>query len=722
MLKRGSGVWTRTATTLGTTPVAGQSTSSEGGGPSDRPTADDDALHAAGRQWTRAIGTRRRRDRALPVDPGLSCFPDSADSHRALRFVSVEPARDRPGEVQATEAADDPLTASARLKGGLLRAVLGAPLKTTAVASERMRKLVALPVLSADAVSSVAYGPEAMLVILVLGGSAGLAFGLPVAAAIALLMLAVGMSYRQTIRAYPDGGGSYVVARANLGRGAGLVAAGGLMTDYLLTVAVSVASGLAAATSALPALGDYVVPLGVLVIALLVGANLRGVRQAGTLFAAPTYAFIVAIAALVGTGLWQALTAGAAPAPAPAPHATQTVGLLLVLRAFASGSTAMTGIETISNAVPAFRPPQARNARTTLTVMVVLLMTLFAGTIALVELYGVVPRPGETVLSQLAHQSFGAGPLYVFVQAATAGVLLLAANTAFNGFPRLLFLMARDRQAPQLFLHVGDRLAYSNGIIALGVAAGVVFCLSGGSVDRLIPLFAVGVFLAFCLCQAGMVQHWRRERGSNWRKSLAWNAIGGILSGLVFIVAAATKFTSGAWAAVAAVVVIAAGSTAIRRHYEAVGRAVAVPPATELAEAPDEMRHLTVVPVATLDRVSMRALAYAASLGRPLLAVHVSPGEAEAKRFLAAWRAWGDHVQLEVVLSPYRAVVVPFVRYVEDLHGQRPDLIVTVVLGELVVEKRVHRWLHEDLEPRLRRGLRSQRNVVVATVPFHFSG
>jgi amino acid transporter len=664
-------------------------------------------------------------DRALPVDPGLSRYPAQVEGRGAVRFVSVETAPDASGEVQATAAARDALTPGARRVARLRRAVLGAPLKTTAIAHERMRKLVALPVLSADALSSVAYGPEAMLSVLVLGGAAGLAFALPVAAVIALLMLAVGVSYRQTIRAYPHGGGSYVVAGANLGRGAGLVAAGGLMTDYVLTVAVSVASGLDAVMSAIPALRPHVVPLGVAVIALLVGANLRGVRQAGTLFAAPTYAFILALAALVATGVWHALAHAPAAAPAPPPHATQAVGLLLVLRAFASGSTAMTGIETISNAVPAFRAPQTRNARRTLTMMVVLLIALFAGTMTLVVVEDVAPRPGETVLSQLARHSFGAGPLYAFTQVATAAVLLLAANTAFNGFPRLLSLMARDGEAPRLFVHVGDRLAYSNGIIALGLAAAVAFCVAGGSTGRLIPLFAVGVFLAFTLCQAGMVVHSRRERGERWRRSVAINALGAILSGLVFAVAAATKFSGGAWAALAVVAAIVAVSTSIRRHYDAVGAAVALGPsdAARVAAPPtDGGRHLTVVPVSSLDRISARALSYASALRRPLLAVHVSPDEEDAERFRTAWRAWGDPFRLEIVLSPYPAVVVPLVRYVEALHRQRPDLMITVVLGELVVATPLHRPLHEDLEPRIRRGLRSQPRVVVATVPFRFPG
>jgi amino acid transporter len=695
---------------------------------------DPGALRAAGRRWSGAVGERREWDQALPVDPELSRAPAEADARGLRRLVSVDFAPHGTREVEATQAAYDPVTAGARLGTRLLRAVLGPPLRTTAIAHERMRKLVALPVLSADALSSVAYGPEALLAVLVVGGSAGLGFALPVAAVVATLMLAVGVSYRQTIRAYPQGGGSYVVAGANLGRPAGLVAAAGLMTDYVVTVAISVAAGVAAVTSAVPPLTAAVVPVGAAVIALLVAANLRGVREAGSIFAAPTYAFVIALAALVATGLWQAIAGGPAPTPAAPPHAAEAVGLLLVLRAFASGSTAMTGIETISNAVPGFQAPQAGNARTTLTVMVGLLIALFAGTMALAELEGVVPRTGETVLSQLAQNSFGTGPLYLFTQAATAAVLLLAANSAFNGFPRLLSFMARDRQAPRLFLHIGDRLAYSNGIIALGIAAGVVFCVTAGSTDRLIPLYAVGVFLAFTLCQAGMVVHWHRERGAHWRRSLTCNALGGVLSGVVFLVAAATKFSSGAWVALAAGATIIAASAAIRRHYDAVARAVALDADTpgqlptfvapERArsggEAHEQMSHLTVIPVASLDLISLHALAHAASLRQPLLAVHVSPDQQDAERFVAAWRAWGDHLRLEVLLSPYRAIVVPFVRYLDALHRQRPDLTITVVLGELVVENPIYRLLHEDLEPRIRRGLRGQRNVVVETVPFHF--
>ncbi|WP_407706593.1 APC family permease [Streptomyces scopuliridis] len=612
-----------------------------------------------------------------------------------------------------------------------------------------MRKLIALPVLSADALSSVAYGPEALLAVLVLGGTAGLAYSLPVALAIVFLMLAVGVSYRQTIRAYPYGGGSYIVATDNLGRVPGLVAAAGLMTDYVLTVAVSVSSGMAAVTSALPQLAGDTVLIGVLVIAVLLAGNLRGVRQAGALFAAPTYAFIIAVTALVAVGVYDAAGRDFQPVPTPPLHAVEGVGLLLVMRSFASGSTAMTGIEAISNAVPAFKPVSWRNARTTLSWMIGLLIALFAGTMAMVYLEGVIPQSQETVLSQLAHRSFGSGPMYVFTQAATALVLLLAANTAYNDFPRVLYLLARDNHAPRIFLRLGDRLAFSNGIIVLSVAAVCVYVAFDGKTASLIPLYAVGVFLAFTLSQSGMVMHWWRKRDRHWRKSLCFNATGALLSAVVFITAGITKFTEGAWLAILTVALFLLVTTRIRRHYDKVREALrlhpqtieipsrtitpqpcAEPPAgpevpsvrmedSETEETPEEIRHLSVVPVDALHQASMRTLAYAASLQQPVLVLHVSPSDEDAERFREAWLLWGDHLPLRIVISPYRATVAPLISYLESLHRQRPDLTITVILPEIVERHWWHRLLHSPLAGRLRRALRSLPKIVVTTVPFH---
>ena len=661
------------------------------------------------------------------------------------------PVRTRAGElppIEATTAADVPPSTLGRVAHALRRAIIGAPLSSTAIVHERMRKLVALPVLSADALSSVAYGPEAMLAVLILAGDAGLRYMAPLAVAIAFLMLAVGVSYRQTIRAYPHGGGSYVVATENLGRIPGLIAAAGLMTDYILTVAVSVAAGVAAITSAIPSLRAGTVAIGVAVIAVLLAGNLRGVRQAGAIFATPTYAFIIAMMALIAVGLIDAADRGFHPTPPPPLTATEPLGVLLILRAFSSGSTAMTGVEAISNAVQAFKPVEWRNARVTLTWMVALLIAIFAGTVALVHLDGVVPNGSETVLSQLAHRSFGSGAIYGYTQAATAAILLLAANTAYNDFPRVLALLAHTSHAPRLFLRIGDRLAFSNGTIVLTLAAGLIYVGFGGITESLIPLYAVGVFLAFTLSQSGMVVYWWRHRDTQWRKSLLLNATGGLLSAIVFVIAAVTKFTQGAWVAVLVVGLFLFVALRIHRHYELVREATELQPHSievpkrvvmptaldadrldgepaehdddeESEETPVEVRHLMVVPIAVMDLPGMRALAYAASLQQPIMALHVSPSDAEAARFRGYWKTWGDHLPLEVVVSPYRAIVAPIVNYLASLHQARPELTLTVIMPEIVVRRRSHAILHNRTAPRLRRALRPLPKIVVTTVPFH---
>ena len=709
-------------------------------------------LRRVGREWDRVCGDADVWRQALPVDPDLGSYPAEIRPTRFGRFVPVAGVDGQLPALQASNEAETPRPALTHLGYQLRRVVLGPPLNASAIAVERMRKLVALPVLSADALSSVAYGPEAMLAILVLAGSGGLSYSLPVAATIAFLMLAVGISYRQTIRAYPHGGGSYIVASDNLGRVPGLIAAAGLITDYILTVAVSVASGLAAVTSAVPSLTPDVVPIGVGVIVVLLAGNLRGVRQAGLVFAAPTYAFIVAMFALIAVGLADAAGRGLHPTPTGRLTATEGVSVLLVMRAFASGSTAMTGIEAISNAVPAFTPVEWRNARTTLTWMVSLLIAMFAGTIALVHLDGVVPNAHQTVLSQLAHRAFGQGLLYAMVQASTAAILLLAANTAYNDFPRVLFLLAKDRQAPRLFLRIGDRLAFSNGIIALSAAAAAIFVAFAGDTESLIPLFAVGVFLAFTMSQAGMVVHWwRRRDDSHWRRSMFFNATGALLSAIVFVTAGITKFLAGAWVAILTIGLLILVASRIRRHYDRVAAATALHPhmielpahkvvptlsehsAPTISDAngdadeanreaednPEEIRNLTIVPVVALDLPGMRALAYAASLQQPVLALHVSPTDDEADRFRGYWRQWGDHLPLEVIISPHRALVAPMVNYIASLHRQRPDLTLTVILPEIVVRHWWHRILHDRIAPRLRRALRPLRKIVITTVPFH---
>ncbi|MEY9891983.1 amino acid transporter [Catenulispora sp. MAP5-51] len=678
------------------------------------------ALGEVGRRWGDGIDDPRSWHEALPVDPALDAYPSAVAPSRFGRFVPVAVAveeADESDEAEETDESERLPTGMGTVRHRVRRALLGHPLRSSAIAHERMRKLIALPVLSADALSSVAYGPEAMLAILVLAGTAGLRNALPIAGAIAVLMLAVGVSYRQTIRAYPNGGGSYIVASGNLGRIPGLFAAAGLLVDYVLTVAVSVSAGVAALTSAVPSLAGSAVPIGLGVIAVLLAGNLRGVRQAGAMFAAPTYAFILAVALLIGFGLADAARHSFHAAAPPHLSVPQSAGVLLILRAFASGATAMTGVEAISDAVPTFHKAEWRNARTTLTIMISLLIVMFVGTVVVLHLSGVVPSGGQTALSQLARRLYGPGLLYGFTQAATAGILLLAANTAFNDFPRVLFYLARDRQAPRMFLRMGDRLAFSNGIVVLAVAAAALYAAFGGKTDPLIPLFAVGVFLAFTLSQAGMVVLWWRERGDRWRRSLACNAVGTVMSGAVFLTAGATKFLEGAWVAVIAVLVFVGLALGIRRYYDRLAAAVELSPDQD--QTPQQIRHLSVVPLSVLDRAAMRALAYAASLGQPVLVLHVSPTEEEAERFRDYWRLWGAHLPLEVVVSPYRTTVTPLVGSLESLATRHRGLTLTVIIPEIVVRHWWQALLHDRIASRLRRMLRHLPSVVITSVPFH---
>jgi amino acid transporter len=701
-------------------------------------------LREAGRQWPQASGHREALQDALPVDPALEFTPH--ERHRSARFIHVTSARPRKDEdLEATPAGEEGESKADHVAYRLRRAVIGPPLRSTAVAAERMGKALALPVLSPDALSSVAYGPEAMMSILVLAGAAELRLSLILGAVIVLLMLAVGMGYRQVIKAYPHGGGSYIVASDTLGPVWGLIAGAGLTVDYIVTVAVSVASGVAAVTSAIPSLTSATVPIGLAMIVLLVAGNLRGAREAGAMFAAPTYMFIVAIFLVVIAGLLK--SAGHSfHAVAPVPHAaTEGLGVLLIMRAFSSGATAMTGIEVISNAVPVFQPPAAENARRTLSIMIALLVSMFIGVVLVAHFDGASPGGGQTVLSQIAHRSVGGGVLYGYVQLATTLVLLIAANSAFNGFPRLLYFMARDRFAPQAFLHMGDRLAFTSGIVVLAIPAALLYAAFGGRTDPLIPLFAVGVFVAFTLAQSAMVVHWVRNRGPGWRQGLAINLLGAVLSALVAVIAAITKFTSGAWVVVIVIPALVFVCRRIRRHYQMASDALSprpVSPQDELqgicrpptahdikrhahARAGGEAghaSHLVIVPIATLDLAALRSLSYAASLSLPMLALHVSPSDEEAERFERYWREWGDHLPLEVISSPYRATLAPILNYIEALHQEHPEVTITVVVPELVVARAWHRLLHNRIAVRLHRALSHNEGIIVTSVPFQLPG
>jgi amino acid transporter len=696
------------------------------------------ALREVGRQWASCMADREAWDQALPVDPDLRYLEGEPAGGG---FVRIRSATGQDDDLEATPKGDERDSRVGRSQHVVRRVLIGPPLRSTALAEQRMSKRLALPVLSPDAISSVAYGPEAMMAILVLAGSSELKLSLPIGAVLVVLMVSVGLGYRQVIRAYPHGGGSYIVASDSLSPTWGLVAGAGLILDYILTVAVSVAAGVAAITSAIPSVSPATVPIGLAVIAVLVLGNLRGVRAAGALFAAPTYMFVSAIALVVIVGLVKSASHGFHVVAPVSHHATEALGLLLILRAFSSGATAMTGIEVISNAVSEFEPPEADNARSTLSVMVGLLVSMFIGVVVVAHFDGASPG-SQTVLSQIAHHSIGSGPLYAFVQIATTLVLLIAANSAINGFPQLLYFMARDSYVPRTFLRLGDRLAFTAGIVVLAVPAAILFAAFNGQTAPLIPLFAVGVFVAFTLAQSGMVAHWWNYREAGWRRALAINLAGAVLSGAVAIIAAATKFIAGAWIVVILIPLIVLACRRIHGAYQRAReslipdpsealvvpiailappppKAAATTPMGERQDAPTEVSHLVVVPIAALDLAALRALAYAASLSVPLLALHVSPSDEEAERFRGYWKAWGDHLPLEVVVSPYRATLAPLANYIEALHGQRPDLTLTVVVPELIPARRWQRLLHNRIAQRLRKMLIQYQGIIVTSVPFH---
>ncbi|GGY40508.1 amino acid transporter [Streptomyces tanashiensis] len=607
-------------------------------------------------------------------------------------------------------------------------------------------KRVALPVFCSDPLSSVAYATEEILLVLALGGLAVLHLAWYAAVGIVVLLLVVVASYRQTCYAYPGGGGAYVVSVENLGQRAALTAASALLIDYVMTVAVSVVSGVAAITSAVPSLDGHAVALSVFFVALLAWLNLRGVRESGRWFALPTYAFIGVIYlmfAVAAVRMASGATIRAESAALPVEKVSTYSGLalvLLALRAFASGCTALTGVEAVSNGVPAFAKPKSRNAAMTLAIMGVLSATMFFGITVLAMVYevhvaedptelGLAPgTPMSTALAQIGRATFGDWHvLFYALQAVTAGVLVLAANTAFNGFPMLASVLGRDRYAPRQLFHRGDRLVYSNGIVLLALAAIALIVAFDAQLTRLIQLYIIGVFVSFTLSQAGMVKHWRRELATpaaaadrhDIRRRLAVNAFGACLTAVVLVIVLITKFTHGAWLVVIAMPVLYAGMRGVRRHYDTVAAEVAVRP----GERPGTLgAHHVLVLVASVNAPSLRALSYAKTL-RPdsLTAVTVAEDPAEAEVLRATWEAHGIDVPLRVLSSPYRSIVQPILRHVRDAPERTADAVISVVIPEYVVGHWWEQPLHNQSALRLKTRLLFMKNVVVVDVPYRLA-
>jgi amino acid transporter len=599
----------------------------------------------------------------------------------------------------------------------LKRLIVGAPMPLAQARHERLSKTVALAVFSSDAMSSVAYATEEILLILVLAGTAAAHLTVPIALAIAGLLVVVSVSYQQTIHAYPSGGGSYIVARANLGPTAGLVAAGALLIDYVLTVSVSVAAGVAALTSAVPWLLTHRVLLGVVFTAAIAYANLRGVRESGRVFAVPTYLFIVTFSALVATGLFRWLT-GTLPAAAAAPEAvaaTQTLTWFLVLRAFASGCTALTGVEAISNGVPAFKHPEARNAAITMGWMAAVLGTLFIGVSVLASALGITPLADETVVSQVARRLFGDGFFYFLIQGSTTLILVLAANTSFADFPRLNSLLARDRYAPRQFRTLGDRLVFSNGILILAGLAAALIVVFGGDTHALIPLYAVGVFISFTLSQAGMVRHWLTDGGAGWRWRLGVNGVGALVTGAVTVVIAVTKFTHGAWIVVLLIPLLVVGFRAIYRHYDTVADELSL---EHLVEEPP-VNNTVLVLVGDLHMGVVKALRYAQSLSPSPKAVYVELDPSATARLEERWSKGGCGVPLVVLASPYRSMLRPLLDYIGRIRERDANSVVTIVIPEFVPRRWWQHLLHNQTALLVKGALLFRRGVVVVDVPFH---
>ncbi len=644
---------------------------------------------------------------------------------RIVRPFAHEFRRRAPGQLVATERVLEPRSTLGKVFETVRRVLIGRRLPTEMELSERVGKLKGLAILASDNVSSSAYATEEIMRVLVTAGIAALALTVPLSFAIVGVIFVVVVSYLQVIRAYPKGGGSYIVAYENLGTLAGLTAAAALLTDYILTVAVSTAAGVAALTSAFPALFRYRVELAVLLIVFIAIVNLRGTRESGSAFAAPTYLYVLGLFGLLGVGAWRFLT-GDLPTYSPPPewvesYRAEPLTVLLVLRAFASGSVALTGIEAVADSIQVFKPPEVRNAQTVLIAMASLFITIFLGISLLSSRLGIVPDPheAETVLSQLARTLIGDSPFYYYLQFATAVILILAANTAFNGFPRLAGILAQDRFLPTQFRYRGDRLAYSTGILVLTAMAILLVVAYRASVTGLIPLYTVGVFLAFTLSQLGLVRHWYglRDREPSWLWRATLNGIGAAATGTVLLVVGVSKFALGAWMVIVLIPILIGLMWSTHRHYRFVEDMLTL-------DRPDiklepERPPLVVVPVARLDRQALRALAFARSISPEVVAVHVADDPEEAEQLRRRWEQAGLKVPLEIVYSPYRALIGPLLAYIDALDKLDPGRPVTVVLSEYVPK---HLWeflLHNQTALRLKLRLFFRPNTIVIDVPYH---
>ncbi len=601
--------------------------------------------------------------------------------------------------------------------------LLGPALPTHTKEDRALNKIRALAAFSPDALASIAYANQEIYLGLVVAGSVGLSYAWPIGLAITGLLAIVAISYFQTIAGYPSGGGSYIVARSNLGNLPGLLAAAALIVDYILNAAVSLTAGVAALTSAFPALAPYQVTIALGLLLAITLINLRGMREAGTAMAIPVYLFLGSFFSMLGYGTIRLFIDGPAPLAAAAPAAMEPLTLLLILHTFSTGCTALTGIEAISNGVPAFQPPQAKNAGRTLIVMALLMGALFVGSIGLTQFLGVVAGPHETILSALARRLFDANPLYFLIQFSTLGILTVAANTSFAGFPRLAAILARDGFLPRQFGSPGDRLAFSNGILVLSLTAAGLIVLFGGDTHALIPLFAIGAFLAFTLSQAGMVVHWLRQRGPGWSWKIVINGVGALVTGATLAVVIFSKFLEGAWITVLVIPLLVIVFQKVFVHYREVREELSLrglPPSLKPA-APSRV----VIPISGVHRGVVGAVAFAQSISSHITAVYVEMENGAGDKIREAWNAWWPEIPVVVVPSPYRSVIDPLIQFLEQTDRQFNDgQLATVVMPEFIPNHWWESLLHNQTAWLLKAALlygRRHGNLerVVIDVPFH---
>ncbi|MGF6949157.1 amino acid transporter [Neobacillus sp. B4I6] len=602
----------------------------------------------------------------------------------------------------------------------LKRTLIGRPLKSTELGEQKLGILKALAILSSDALSSVAYGTEQILLVLATVSTVAFWYSIPIAIGVLVLLIALILSYRQIIYAYPHGGGAYIVSRSNLGENPGLIAGGSLLVDYILTVAVSISAGTDALTSAFPQLHQYKVLIACILVVFITILNLRGVTESASVLAYPVYLFVLALVILIGVGLWH-MVSGQAPADLHTPIGTVVPGgitLFLLLRAFSSGCSALTGVEAISNAIPHFKEPAAKNAANTLVLMGFILAILFSGVTLLAYWYGIAPKAEETVVSQISTEVFGRNFLYYFIQGTTALILILAANTGFTAFPLLAVNLATDKYVPRMFLLRGDRLGYSNGIIILSIASILLIIAFRGETEQLIPLYAVGVFIPFTLSQSGMIVKWLREKPQGWLYKLIINLVGALITLTVLIIFFTTKFFQ-VWSVLIFLPIIVFLFHRIKRHYNVVANEL------EISLGNEDIKfdgNVVIVPVGSINKVVEQSLNYAQVIGDTIIAVYVAFDRESEKQMEEKWKEWKPNVRLVTLFTPYRSLINPISRFIDLADDKIEDnnRAMTVLIPQFITKKRWHDFLHNQSSIMLRLYLLYQKNVIVSTVPYRF--